>query len=70
MNKPVFAEVSEDWKYIEIFFQYDPDIVSMMHSCHAQFIEKTAKANPFWPIRSAATRSPSEMRSSNGGRRR
>jgi hypothetical protein len=56
MNKPVFAEVSEDWKYIEIFFQYDPDIVSMMHSCHAQFIEKTAKANPypghsFWRMR-------------------
>jgi SNF2 family DNA or RNA helicase len=39
-TKPVFAELSEDGKHIEVYFKPDPKWLDIMHSISARFIGK------------------------------
>jgi SNF2 family DNA or RNA helicase len=48
-GKPVFAEISEDDKSIEIYFRFDHGLVNNMHEIRAVFVPKD-KGGPFWKI--------------------
>jgi SNF2 family DNA or RNA helicase len=47
--KSVFAEMSEDNRWIEIYFRYDPILVNAMHGCRALFVPAD-KGGPLWKL--------------------
>ena len=49
-TKPVFAELSEDGKYIEVYFKPEPKLISAMHRLNAKFQNKDKVDVPHWRV--------------------
>lgn len=47
MGKPVFAEIDQNSRWIEIYFRPDQKWISVMHHCRAVFMPKD-RGGPFW----------------------
>lgn len=49
-TKPVFAEISEDGKHIEVYFKPSPKYLDAMHRLNGRFLNKDKAEAPHWEI--------------------